>query len=192
MNPALALLEFASIAVGVEAADAMVKRAPIASVVSGTAHPGKYLVQISGEVAAVEESVDAGRDVGGAALLGLVFLPDVHPDVVAVTAGVRSPTAGEAVGVVETRHVYAAIEAADAGVKGAAVTLVELRMADGLGGKGVVVFNGDVANVEAATAIGTERVAPGDLIAKVVIPQIHDAVAANLDAASRFRDLAEG
>ena len=38
----------------------------------------------------------------------------------------------------ETTTVAAAIHAADAGVKGAEVRLIEIRMADGLGGKGVV------------------------------------------------------
>ena len=70
IDPALALLEFSSIAAGIEAADAMVKRAPIGVIRAGTVQPGKYLVLIGGEVADVEESLAAGREVGGAAALG--------------------------------------------------------------------------------------------------------------------------
>ncbi len=51
LEPALALLEFGSIAVGMQAADAMVKRAPIDTLRSGTVHNGKYLVLIGGQVA---------------------------------------------------------------------------------------------------------------------------------------------
>ncbi|MFQ5517807.1 MAG: BMC domain-containing protein [Acidimicrobiia bacterium] len=192
MNPALALLEFGSIAVGVEAGDAMVKQAPVETVTGGTVHPGKYLVQVTGDVASVEEAVTAGRRVGGAALLGLVYLPDVHPGVVAAAAGLRNPPRGDAIGVVETRHVHSAIAAADAGVKGASVTILELGMADGLGGKGFVVFNGDVADVQAAATIGAERVEPGHLVAQVVIPQMHPEMVANLTAGSRFNDLTGG
>jgi microcompartment protein CcmL/EutN len=51
MQPALALIEFDSIAAGIEAGDAMAKKAPIARIVAGTVRNGKYLVLISGEVA---------------------------------------------------------------------------------------------------------------------------------------------
>ena len=51
MEPALALIEFNSIAVGIQAGDAMVKKAPIASIKAGTVQPGKYLVLITGQVA---------------------------------------------------------------------------------------------------------------------------------------------
>ncbi|MBI3286863.1 MAG: BMC domain-containing protein, partial [Chloroflexi bacterium] len=50
-EPALALVEFSSIAVGIQAGDAMAKRAPIATLRAGTVQPGKYLVLIAGEVA---------------------------------------------------------------------------------------------------------------------------------------------
>ena len=51
---ALALVEFGSIAAGMHAGDAMAKKAPIARLVAGTVHPGKYLVLISGAVADVD------------------------------------------------------------------------------------------------------------------------------------------
>ncbi len=38
----------------------------------------------------------------------------------------------------------ATIQAADAGVKGASVELLELRLGDGLGGKGYLLFDGTV------------------------------------------------
>ena len=60
MEPALALIEFDSIAAGIEAGDAMAKKAPIAQIVAGTVQPGKYLVLVSGAVADVEESLGAG------------------------------------------------------------------------------------------------------------------------------------
>ena len=48
--PALALLEFHSIAAGIEAADAMVKRAPVEHILTGTIQPGYYLALVTGEV----------------------------------------------------------------------------------------------------------------------------------------------
>jgi len=48
MEPAVGLLEFSSIARGIEAGDAMVKSAPLEVIRAGTVHPGKYLVLVGG------------------------------------------------------------------------------------------------------------------------------------------------
>ena len=134
--PALALLEFNSIAAGIEAGDAMVKRAPVRTIQSGTVQPGHYLVLVAGDVASVEEAFAAGRQTGQTAVRDTLFLPNVHPDVVTALSGRRLTAQEDALGVIETTSVASAILAADAGVKGAEVSLLQLRLADGLGGKG--------------------------------------------------------
>jgi len=188
IEPALALLEFNSIAAGIQAADAMVKRAPIHAIKAGTVQPGKYLVLIGGQVADVEESLAAGREVGGGAAVDFVYLPQVHPEVVAAIGGGRVPQVTDALGVIETTTVAAAIHAADAGIKGAEVRLVEVRLADGLGGKGIVLFSGLVADVEAAVEIGVRVLERPDLLVRqVVIPQLHPEMWENISDASRFR-----
>ncbi|MBT8248489.1 MAG: BMC domain-containing protein, partial [Acidimicrobiia bacterium] len=149
MDPALAIVEFASIAVGIEAGDAMVKRAPLGVIQSGTVQPGKYIVLIAGDVASVEESLAAGIGLGGDAIVDTVFLPDIHPEVVTALQGGRSFDDGEALGIIETRTVAAIIEAADAAVKGATVTAAQIELADGLGGKGYVLLGGVLSEVEA-------------------------------------------
>ena len=189
-DPALALVEFSSIAAGIQAADAMVKRAPIDTIRAGTVQPGKYLVLIGGLTADVEESLAAGREIGSEAVLDFVYLPRVHPEVVEAIGGGRVPRPIDALGVVETTTVAAAIQAADFGVKGANVRLVEVRLADGLGGKGITLFSGLVEDVEAAVDIGVGALArPALLVRQVVIPQLHEEMWDNLGEASRFRSL---
>lgn len=188
IEPALALVEFSSIATGIKAADAMVKRAPINVIKSGTVQPGKYLVLIGGEVADVEESLEEGREVGRSCLVDYVLLPRVHPEVVESIGGGRIPQANDALGVIETTTVAASILAADAGIKGAQVRLVEVRLADGLGGKGIVLFSGLVADVEAAVEIGVGVLKSPDLLVRqVVIPQLHPEMWDNVSDATRFR-----
>lgn len=188
IEPALALVEFGSIAAGIQAADAMVKRAPIDVIRTGTVQPGKYLVLIGGMVADVEESLSAGREVGATSVVDYILLPHVHPEVVEAVGGGRVPDITDSLGVIETTTVAASIHAADAGIKGAEVRLVEVRLADGLGGKGIVLFSGLVADVEAAIEIGVgvlER--PELLVRQVVIPQLHSEMWDNLVEATRFR-----
>jgi microcompartment protein CcmL/EutN len=188
LEPAIALLEFDSVAIGVQAGDAMVKRAPVEVTYAGTVHPGKYLVLVGGDVASVEEAFAAGRDAGARCLVDEILLPAVHPDVVATLRGVRHRVTGEALGVVETHTVAAAVGAADRGLKGADVDLVELRLADRLGGKAYCVFAGAVADVEAAVevAVGGLR-DPEHLVAQVVIPKFHEEMLENLESSPEFR-----
>jgi len=185
-EPALALLEMDSIAAGIEAGDAMAKRAPIDVIRAGTVHAGKYLVLVGGAVADVEEALAAGREVAGSSVLDVVFLPNVHPDLVASMRGARREAAGEALGVIETATVAAILEAADAGLKGARVRLLELRLADDLGGKGYLLFGGPVAEVEAAVEIGGARIASAPGLLRRGIPQLHAEMAENLAANARF------
>jgi microcompartment protein CcmL/EutN len=189
--PALALLEFHSIAAGIEAGDAMVKRAPVERILAGTIQPGYYLVLVTGEVADVVEAVDAGVLASGESLRDRLLLPNVHPGVVAALGGERAPggetAAADALGIVETTTVAAGILAADAGLKGAEVRLNQLRLGDGLGGKGLALFAGLISNVEAAVAIGGDAVA-NMVVRRAVIAQLHGEMWDNVNAGGRFGD----
>lgn len=187
-DPALALIEFESIAAGILAGDAMVKKAAIARITAGTVHPGKYLVMVSGDVASVQEALAAGLASGAASVVDHVFLPGVHPDVPGSIAAGRQPQPVEALGIVETGSVAAAIHAADTGLKAAQVSLLELRLADGLGGKGLAFFVGDITDVEAAIEAACTAIdLNGQLINAVVIPHLHAELAENLLDTTRFR-----
>lgn len=83
----------------------------------------------------------------------------------------------EALGLVETKGLVGAIEAADAGLKAASVRLLGSERADA--GLVTVMFGGDVAAVKAACDAGAaaaERV--GQLIAVHVIPRPHPSLTA--------------
>ena len=185
VSPALALLEFESIATGYLAADAMAKRAPIAHIVVGSVQPGRLLVLISGGVAEVEEAAAAGRSAAAGSLVDEVLLTAIHPGVVDGLLGALQPVT-DALGIVESRSAASAIHAADAGLKGADVALVELRLSDGLAGKGICFFTGPVSAVEIAVEIACAVVSPGQFIHAVVIPQPSPEIGATLQVSSQF------
>ena len=187
LDSAIALFEFESISAGMVAGDAMVKTAPLGAIYAGSVHPGKYLVLVTGDTASVDEAVQVGN--AADSLSDMVFLPDVHPAVAdAVTGNISLAAVGdEALGVVETTTVAAAIDAADAGAKAAEVDLAAIRLADGLGGKGYVLFSGVVAEVEAALSAAVERAnGHGALVRSDLIAQLHVEMAENLRAELRF------
>jgi len=101
--------------------------------------------------------------------------------------GGRRAGPGDALGVIETRTVAPILGASDAAVKGATVTLLEIRMADGLGGKAYALFAGEISDVEAAVEIGVGRLSRRDqLVGSVVIPRLHSDLAENLSASPEF------
>ncbi len=189
LDPAIGLLEFDSVALGLLTGDAMVKSAPVGSIYAGTVHPGRYLVLVSGDTASVETALEAGRSVAGDGVIDSVFLPNIHPDVTAaiVATSETATSDGEAVGLLETSTVATVIDAADAGVKAASVEIATVRLADGLGGKGYLLFGGVLAEVEAAMDSATARAEPtGALLHAIVIPQLATEMRHNLATDLRF------
>jgi microcompartment protein CcmL/EutN len=182
--PAIALLELSSIASGVETCDSMVKRAPVAILKSGTVSKGRFLILIGGSVAAVEEAHAEGLAVGADSVLDSVVLPDVHDQIHDAVLGARRPCRGDGVAVCETRNVASTIRSADAAIKGAKVEIVEMRLADALGGKAFVVYTGRVEDLMVATEIARDSAqTPVEII---VVPKLHDAVAQQIEVTTRF------
>jgi microcompartment protein CcmL/EutN len=185
-QPALALLELDSVAAGIRTADIMVKRAPIALLKAGTVQPGRFLVMVGGSVASVEEAFFAGTEAAGNFLADSVFLPDVDGGVYDAALGARKVLEQEALGVFETLFVASLLRAADAAVKGAAVGAVEIRIADGLGGRAFVLFDGLVADVEAALDIAASRVAADRIVAATIMPRLDGSLRRALASGTRF------
>jgi microcompartment protein CcmL/EutN len=187
--PAIALIEFDSIAAGIIAGDAMMKKAPLDMLKAGTVHPGKYLVLIGGEVAPVEESYREGLNIRPESVIDRVILPDIHIQTHDAILGKKITRQYDAMAVIETSTVASNIDAADAAVKGAVVVLMEIRLADGLGGKSFSIFGGKVEDVQAAVKIGTNRIQDKDIkVYTTVIPRIDEQMASEINEASRFFD----
>jgi microcompartment protein CcmL/EutN len=188
--PAIALLEFSSIANGILASDAMVKCAPIAVLKSGTVHNGKYLILIGGSVASVEESYFKGLSIAKDHLIDNVFLPDVHDQVHDAILGTRQKCSEDAIGVFETETVAATIKSADAGIKSAHVDIVEIRLADDLGGKAFTIFTGKIEEVEAAITSAIEnRTKPELKHRETVVPNLHFFMARQIEKSTEFSNI---
>jgi len=170
-NNSLGLIELSSIAAGYQVTDAMLKAANVSLVLARSICSGKYMVMVRGEVGAVEAAVASGRSAGNFAVIDSFVIPNLHESVFPAISGITKIEALEALGVLESFSVASLIEGADAAVKAAAVTLIEIRLAMALGGKAFVTLTGDVAAVQSAIDSGAAVVgAKGLLVNRVVIP----------------------
>ena len=185
--PAIALIELGSVAAGAFAADKMVKRSPVELLHVGTVQPGKYVILVGGGTAEVEESHLAGMQAAASDVLDEVLLPNVHPQVVRALEGKRGFDDYNSMVVLETSTLAAILRATDAAIKGAAVDVAELRLANGLGGRGLAMLTGELSDVEAAAEIATHALAGRNVtLCHSIVSNVHEQFASRLGESTRF------
>lgn len=186
---ALGFIETKGLVGNIEATDAMLKAADVEFVGSNTIGAGLTTVIVTGEVGAVKAATEAGQE--AASRVGELFCVNViarpHADLARImppkgpATGKAGLPAGEqvpvesALGMIETNGLTASIEAADAMLKSADVTLVgQEKIGAGL----VTVFvQGDVGAVKAAVEAGQNAASRiGEVVSAHVIPRPHTSV----------------
>jgi microcompartment protein CcmL/EutN len=178
---AIAAIETSSIAQGIVVADAMVKQSEVDVLEATTLTPGRYWILIGGDVATVRSSHKRGVEVAADTLLDQLFIPQLHADVLRALRGLVPPNPDDAYGVIETLTAASAIVAADLAAKAADITLRDIRLANGLGGKGVVMMSGSLSGVQAGVSAGKADAQKRGLLARsVVIPRLDPRLRARL------------
>jgi len=174
MKNSIGLVEYKSIAKGIESTDAMIKSANVELLNANTICAGKFISFVIGDVGAVKNAVEVGRQVGGMYVVDYLLIPNVHPAVFPAISGTSQVDKLKSLGVIETICVASAIIAADIAVKAANVDLIELRLANGLGGKAFLTLTGEVSavkNAVQAAKMALEK--EGTLLETTVISSPH-------------------
>jgi microcompartment protein CcmL/EutN len=169
----IGLIELSSVATGFLVQDTMLKAGDIKLLLARSICSGKYLIVVAGDVTSVQAAVQAGGVAAGASLIERRQIARVHSAVLEAIANAVDFDRKQlkSIGVVETFSAASIIEAADAAVKSADVTLLRVHLAMALGGKGFMLMTGDVSSVQAAVAAGAKVAGEdGMLVGKGVIP----------------------
>jgi len=183
VGPCIGLLELASIARGVEVADAILWEAGVELLFAAPVQPGKFLMLFTGTVQDVGSALRRGKEVAGPDLVDELHIQQVHEQVEQALRRKGGHLDGhlDAIGVVETSTVAAAIVAADLALKTATVDLFDLRIANGLDGKSFLSVIGPVSDVRSSvTAAAKSAESKGKLLRSVVIPRPHPELALHL------------
>ena len=176
LEACIGLLELCSVARGVEAADAVLKEARVEMLFATPVHPGKYVLLVTGAVQDVKASIARGAQLAGSDLVDQLVIPQVHEQIVPMLRRKGGTITGhlDAIGVIETTTVASTILAADLALKTATVDLVDIRIANGLGGKSFFTLTGEVSDARSAAAAGARHAQERGLLARdVVIPRPH-------------------
>lgn len=150
---AIGLLEIDGVPRALRAQDAALKRAPVKILACAPVSPNKVILLMTGDVASVEESMAAAEDGLGSRRIDRLFLPGVHPAVVAAVRGDRLVPNDDPLGIFELATVATTISAADVVVKATNVRIERMHLATGFGGRGYFTLRGDQPDVEEAAAI---------------------------------------
>ena len=152
MSEALGMIETKGYVGSVEASDAMVKAANVSLVKTVPIGGGFITVLANGDVGSIKAAVDAGKQ--------------VNPKREKIMAE-------QAIGMIECKGFCALMEASDAALKAANVTMTGWDKVGSVLGTGF--YRGDVAAVKAATDAGAAAAADvGEVISVQVIPRPHE------------------
>lgn len=174
MSNALGLVEFKTIPVALEATDEMLKAAEVDLLLATPICPGKYITIVYGDVDAVSTSVKRGVHIGGVYIIESYIIPNASEKIKPALCGVTQVQRVESLGVIESIAAIGAIKVGDIVSKASQVELIEIRLARGLGGKGEVIFTGELGSVEAASRSALEKLGKeGGIVSSVVIARPH-------------------
>ena len=159
MYQAIGVIELKSIAKGIEATDAALKSAGISLVSARPACPGKFEMILTGTISNVTSAVEHVKERFGDKLVDSSVMGRIDPQVITALFGTMAGEKKGSLGIIETFSAASAIKAADIAVKTARVSIFDLRVSRGMGGKGIVMLTGEIGDVTAATEAGSEYAA---------------------------------
>lgn len=175
LKRSIGLIEFKSIAKGIEATDEMLKAAEVSVILTSSLCPGKYISIIEGDVAAVKTSIAVGVSIGDVFCISHYVISNVHESIFPALTGTSTYDEIRSIGIVETMSAITSIMAGDIASKTADIDLIDVRIARGLGGKGFIVISGDVSAVKSAVTSCLDQLKDtGDIVATTVIPSPAD------------------
>lgn len=170
----IGLVEVKNVSKGIKITDEMLKSAGITLLQSGSVCPGKYVTIVGGDLSSIKAAVDRAETMADDALIDKFVIGNLGDKVFEAMCGTAENVEKKALGIVETFTAASAILAADAAVKAAMVSLIEVRVARGMAGKCFVSMTGEVADVAAAVEAGAKLAAEeGVLINTEVIANPH-------------------
>lgn len=171
---AIGLVEVKNVAKGIKVTDEMLKSAGISLIQSGAVCPGKFVTIVGGSLSGIQAAVDRAASIAEDALVDKFVIGRLGDKVFEAMCGTANTAEKKALGIVETFTAASAILAADAAVKAANISLIEVRVARGMGGKCFVTLTGEVSDVKAAVDAGAKIAAKdGVLIGTEVIANPH-------------------
>lgn len=149
---AIGIIELCSLFKGYEVQDHILKSEYVEKLMARSICSGKYIILVRGKIADVEQCLDSAREVGGFAIVSATMIPRVHEEVFSAMSESNLLETEEVDGlaIIETFSVASAIKGADFAIKEANINILRLHIAMAIGGKGMIVLDGNIESLKSA------------------------------------------
>lgn len=181
MNSSIGAIEFRSIAKGIEVSNELVKKSDVEICYLKSICPGKFLVIVSGDEAAVNEAIKFGVEQAVQYQVDSFILYRIHPQIIkALKHQYGRPEHIGALGVMEVNKVCKGLVALDETLKSSPVHLVKLQIAFGIGGKCVYIVAGELSSIQYGFNMAISKLTEKDMIYQSIIPSVDAQIIENL------------
>lgn len=153
MNKSLGLIETSSIPKGMEILDNILKKTKIELIVGRAICPGKYIIIVEGTVQSVNFALDIATEIGEKFILGNYLISKLNDKVFRALKERKKPENIQSLGIIETKDSVTSIVLADILCDSLDIELLKLQLANGIGGKGLLIFTGHISSVKNAIEI---------------------------------------
>lgn len=169
---AIGIVEFYEIAIAIAGLDCAVKNNSIQILNAEMICPGGYLIIFGGKYAEVYGAVRILRDKYSAVIKESILIGNLSEGILNWK---QCQERAEALGIIETKDAASIVYAADEAIKTSNISVKEMRLARGIGGKGIVVLDGEIAE----TIVAVEKAANlcrcrGVLVSSAVVTNPHE------------------
>lgn len=174
MKASIGLVELKDTPTGLFTVDEMLKSSGVTLIRTSPVCPGKYIIIVSGTVGDVANAVKTAQTVAQTHIVSTQVINNIHPAVLPALKGKTEVVAIKSIGCIETKSAITAVKAADIAATSAAIDILTLRIANGLGGKGFMVITGELSAVNAAIASCVRELGEtAKIVSTCVIPAPH-------------------
>lgn len=181
MPNSVGILELRSISKGYETADEMAKKAAVEILTMRPICPGKFLIIVQGDEAAVEEAMNVGTTMGKGHAVDSFVLHGTHPAVIQALKHRYERGEINALGFWETSSVTSGLASFNKAIKECNIRLVRMICGNGIGGKFVAVLTGSVSDVHEAIDLCVRHTEDKRIVNVTVIPAPSEMVKKQFD-----------
>lgn len=171
MGKSVAVVELSSVVIGYKIEDEMLKSSSVELLLARTICSGKYLIVVGGSVSDIESARDTALQLGKESVIDSLVCSNVHPSVfqaLGQSVMLSDKTPG-ALGIIETFSATSVLAAAHVAAQTANVELFRIHLAMAMGGKGLALMTGSVADVEAAIEAGAQEARKRGLLVNSIV-----------------------
>ena len=163
------VIEISNITKGYLVCDTILKSANIKMLSAGSVCPGKFVMVFTGTVSSVLHACGHVRENFSEYILDISEFGNIDDRIFDAINGFIEGKLSGALGIIETYSAASCILAADFALKAANVSVAELRLARGMGGKSFVSVTGSVSAVNEAVSVGAKYASENGLLNDITI-----------------------